>query len=81
MGFARGAPLEKEGKAMNKMRKIILAHLVVLIIILSFSVLSFAAQAKNIILMIGDGMGPAHIQITWLYATRQLEKKLMAFEL
>ena len=66
---------------MGKIRKIILAHMVVLTIILSFSVLSFAAQAKNIILMIGDGMGPGHIQITWLYATRQLGKPLVMTEI
>jgi alkaline phosphatase len=26
--------------------------------------------------MIGDGMGPAHVHVTWLYATRQLGKDL-----
>jgi alkaline phosphatase len=66
---------------MDKIRKIILVHMVVLIIILSFSVLSLAAQAKNIILMIGDGMGPSHIHITWLYATRQLGKPLIMTEI
>jgi alkaline phosphatase len=65
---------------MDKMRKIIMAYVVVVTIIFSYSVLSFAAQAKNIILMIGDGMGPAHIQITWLYATRQLGKNLVMTE-
>jgi len=30
--------------------------------------------------MIGDGMGPAHIQITWLYATRQVGKNLAMTE-
>lgn len=62
------------------MRRIILVHLVVFVIILSSSVFSLAAQAKNIILMIGDGMGPAHIHITWLYATRQLGKNLVMTE-
>jgi alkaline phosphatase len=65
---------------MNKMRKIILAHIVVITIVLSYSILSFAGQAKNIILMIGDGMGPAHIHITWLYATRQLGKSFVMTE-
>jgi alkaline phosphatase len=65
---------------MGKIRRIILAHIVVITILLSYSLLSFAAQAKNIILMIGDGMGPAHIQITWLYATRQLGKNLVMTE-
>ncbi len=65
---------------MDKIRKIILAHMTVIIILFSYSLLSFAAQAKNIILMIGDGMGPAHIQVTWLYATRQLGKNLVMTE-
>jgi alkaline phosphatase len=65
---------------MDKMRKIILAYVVVGTIIFSYSVLSFAAQAKNIILMIGDGMGPAHVHIAWLYATRQLGKNLVMTE-
>ncbi len=65
---------------MNKIRKIILAHVVVITIVLSYSILSFAGQAKNIILMIGDGMGPAHIHITWLYATRQLGKNFVMTE-
>ncbi len=66
---------------MDKMRKIILAHIVVITILLSYSILSFAEQAKNIIFMIGDGMGPAHIHITWLYATRQLGKPLVMTEI
>jgi alkaline phosphatase len=66
---------------MDKIRKIILAHFVVVTILLSYSILSFASQAKNIILMIGDGMGPAHIHIAWLYATRQLGKNLVMIEL
>jgi alkaline phosphatase len=65
---------------MDKIRKIILVHIVVITILLSYSILSFAGQAKNIILMIGDGMGPAHIHITWLYATRQLGKNFVMTE-
>jgi alkaline phosphatase len=65
---------------MERMRKIILAHIVIITIIFYYSALSFAAQAKNIILMIGDGMGPAHIHIIWLYATRQLGKNLVMTE-
>ena len=65
---------------MEKIKKVILVHVIVVTVILSYSVLSFAAQAKNIILMIGDGMGPAHIQIAWLYATRQLGKNLVMTE-
>ena len=66
---------------MGKVRKIILAYIVIITIILSSSILSFAAQAKNIILMIGDGMGPAHLHITWLYATRHLGKDLVMIEI
>ena len=62
-------------------RKIILAYIVIIAIIFSYPILSFAAQAKNIILMIGDGMGPAHIHITWLYATRHLGKDLVMTEI
>ena len=70
-----------EGGLMDKIRKIILAHIVVITILLSYSILSFAAQAKNVILMIGDGMGPAHIHITWLYATRHLGKDSVMIEI
>jgi alkaline phosphatase len=65
---------------MGKMRKIILAYIVIIAIVLSYPNLSFAAQAKNIILMIGDGMGPSHVQIAWLYATRYLGKDLVMIE-
>jgi alkaline phosphatase len=67
-------------KKMDRMRKIILAHIIIITIILSYSVISFAAQAKNIILMIGDRMGPSHVHIAWLYATRQLGKNLVMTE-
>jgi len=66
---------------MGKVRKIILAFIVIITIILSSSTLSFAAQTKNIIFMIGDGMGPAHLHITWLYATRHLGKDLVMIDI
>jgi alkaline phosphatase len=66
---------------MGKMKKRILAYVVIITIILCSSILSFAAQAKNIILMIGDGMGPAQIHTTWLYATRHLGKDLVMIEI
>ena len=65
---------------MNRRKKIFAGHAVVIIFILYFAVLSFAGQAKNIILMIGDGMGPAHVDIAWLYATRHLGKNLVMTE-
>lgn len=64
----------------NKMKRLLVSHVLVITIVLYFSVLSFAGQAKNIILMIGDGMGPAHVQVAWLYATRQLGKNLVMTE-
>ena len=66
---------------MNKMKKVFVSQMVVLALVLYFSVLSFAGQTKNIILMIGDGMGPSHVQIAWLYATRQLGKNLVMTEI
>ena len=62
------------------MKKVFVSQMVVLALVLCLSVPSFAGQAKNIILMIGDGMGPAHVQVAWLYATRQLGKNLVMTE-
>jgi len=39
-----------------------------------------AGQAKNIILMIGDGMGPSHFGAAWLYSTKLLGKELRMVE-
>ncbi len=39
-----------------------------------------AAQAKNIILMIGDGMGPSQFGAAWLYSNRTLGKELRMVE-
>ena len=65
----------------GKMRKLFTGSIIVITLVLSFASLSFAAQAKNIILMIGDGMGPAHVHATWLYATRQLGKNFVMTEI
>jgi alkaline phosphatase len=56
----------------------IVVLLVVGILLLPIS--SLAAQAKNIILMIGDGMGPAHVHAAWLYSNRVLGKDLHMVE-
>ncbi|MCX5734113.1 MAG: alkaline phosphatase [candidate division NC10 bacterium] len=40
----------------------------------------FAGQAKNIILMIGDGMGPSQFGAAWLYSNRVLGKELQMVE-
>ena len=39
-----------------------------------------AGQAKNIILMIGDGMGPSQFGAAWLYSNRVLGKELRMVE-
>ena len=41
----------------------------------------FAAQARNLILMIGDGMGPSHIWAARLYGARVLNRELRMVEL
>ncbi len=55
--------------------------LVLVLGILLAPVPSLAAQAKNIILMIGDGMGPSHFGAAWLYSNRVLGKELRMVEL
>lgn len=65
---------------MRGLRKVLASQIIFIIFILCFAALSSAGQAKNIILMIGDGMGPAHLHIAWLYATRQLGKNLVMTE-
>jgi alkaline phosphatase len=65
---------------MRKIKKLVLAQIIIVTFLFSCSALSLAGQAKNIILMIGDGMGPAHVQVAWLYATRQLGKNLVMTE-
>jgi len=65
---------------MNRRKKHLLDYSIVIASVLVFSSFSFAGEAKNIILMIGDGMGPSHVGIAWLYATRQLGKPLVMTE-
>lgn len=65
---------------MSRVKKIFASQVIFIVFILYFAALSFAGQAKNIILMIGDGMGPAHVEIAWLYATKQLGKNLVMTE-
>jgi alkaline phosphatase len=62
---------------MRRFRRFFAGQVLFIVCIFYFAALSFAGQAKNIILMIGDGMGPAHVHIAWLYATRQLGKNLV----
>ena len=35
-----------------------------------------SGKAKNVILLIGDGMGPSHFGAAWLYSNRVLKKDL-----
>ncbi len=41
---------------------------------------SSSGKAKNIILFIGDGMGPSHFEAAWLYSNRVLGKNLKMAE-
>ena len=65
---------------MNRPKRLLFVQAIIVFILFSLSSLSLAGQAKNIILMIGDGMGPAHVSVAWLYATRQLGKNLVMTE-
>ena len=49
--------------------------------ILLVPISSLAAGAKNVILMIGDGMGPSHVEAAWLYSNRVLGKELRMVEM
>jgi alkaline phosphatase len=66
---------------MIRSRKFFLANLFVAVLVLHCGAHSFAGEARNVILMIGDGMGPAHVGIASLYATRQLGKNLVMTEI
>jgi alkaline phosphatase len=65
---------------MNRLKKHVLSLFAIGFVLVIFSSLSLAAPAKNIILMIGDGMGPAHVGVAWLYATRELGRSLVMTE-
>ncbi len=56
--------------------------LILLIVVGGFLVpaAGLAGQSKNIILMIGDGMGPAQVGAAWLYSNRILGKELRMVE-
>ena len=61
----------------SRTRNIVLA-MVASILLLPIS--SLAAGAKNVVLMIGDGMGPSHFGAAWLYSNRVLGKELRMVE-
>jgi alkaline phosphatase len=56
------------------------AALFLLISSLFLPLSGFAGQAKNIILMIGDGMGPGQFAAAWLYSNKILNKELRMVE-
>jgi alkaline phosphatase len=56
------------------------AVLLLIVGLLLLPVTSLAAQAKNIILMIGDGMGPSQFGAAWLYSNRILGRDLRMVE-
>jgi alkaline phosphatase len=64
-------------KAMERLYEI----LVSIALILTFLNTCLAAEARNIILMIGDGMGPAQFHATWLYSTRYLNRNFAMTEI
>jgi alkaline phosphatase len=62
----------------TRTRHVVICLLAVAVFLLPSAVL--AGQAKNIILMIGDGMGPSQFGAAWLYSTRLLGKELRMVE-
>lgn len=73
---------QQEGNVLKgRATRVVAAVAIVLMAVLSTGSACFAARAKNVILMIGDGMGPSHVHIAWLYATRQLGRELALTEI
>jgi alkaline phosphatase len=55
---------------MSRLKKIFASQVIFIGFILYFAALSFAGQAKNIIFMIGDGIGPGPEKIKgWRHNT------------
>jgi alkaline phosphatase len=57
-----------------------IAILLLVVGMLLVPIAGLAAQARNVILMIGDGMGPSHFGAAWLYSNRVLGKELRMVE-
>ena len=66
---------------MKVIKKLLVGHLLVITVVLTFLRPCIAAEARNIILMIGDGMGPAQIHVMWLYSTRYLGRDFAMTEI
>jgi alkaline phosphatase len=65
---------------MDKRSRIRTIILVLVVGILLLPISGLAAGAKNVVLMIGDGMGPSHFGAAWLYSNRVLGKELRMVE-
>jgi alkaline phosphatase len=57
---------------MKVIKRLLQGHLVAIAVVLTFLSPSIAGEARNIILMIGDGMGPAQFHAMWFYSARFL---------
>ncbi|MEW6335614.1 MAG: alkaline phosphatase, partial [Thermodesulfobacteriota bacterium] len=63
---------------MNRRMRFLLSLLVAGSLLLPLS--ASAAQARNVILLIGDGMGPSQFGAAWLYSNRILGRELRMVE-
>jgi len=61
----------------SRIRTVVLSLVVGLLLL---PIGSLAAGARNIILLIGDGMGPTHVGAAWLYSNRVLGRELRMVE-
>ena len=66
---------------MKIMKKLLMRHLTAIVLVLTLVNLGLAAEARNIILMIGDGMGPAQLHAMWLYSARYLGRTFAMTEI
>jgi alkaline phosphatase len=62
-------------------KKLLVGNLAALAVVAIFLSPCIAAEARNIILMIGDGMGPAQLHAMWLYSTRYLGRNFAMTEI
>jgi alkaline phosphatase len=66
---------------MKMIKKLLIGHLAVIVVVLMFLHPCLAGEARNIILMIGDGMGPTQIHTMWLYSTRYLGRNFAMMDI
>lgn len=65
---------------MNAVSSSAVKVLTAIILFLTFLQPCLAANARNIILMIGDGMGPSQVHALWIYSAEYLDKNLAMVE-